>query len=80
MLFPPGQDANAFALGVEDPAGALAELLRSAVWLGAGRPTAALRAADPVVEVVGRGGRASTPPSEHSNGDRAGEACSFLSR
>ncbi len=36
VLFPLGQDANSFACGVEDPAGALAELLRSSVWLGAG--------------------------------------------
>ena len=36
VLFPAGQDANSFACGVEDSAGALAELLRSSVWLGAG--------------------------------------------
>jgi DNA primase len=36
VLFPSGKDANSFACGVEDPAGALAGLLRSAVWLGAG--------------------------------------------
>ena len=34
VLFPQGQDANSFAVGVDDPAGALAELLRTAVWLG----------------------------------------------
>jgi DNA primase len=36
VLFPSGKDANSFACGVDDAAGALAELLRSAVWLGAG--------------------------------------------
>jgi DNA primase catalytic core len=36
VLFPAGQDANSFATSVEEPAGALAQLLREAVWLGAG--------------------------------------------
>jgi len=36
VLFPAGQDANALITSVEDPAGALAELLRSATWLGSG--------------------------------------------
>jgi DNA primase catalytic core len=36
VLFPAGQDANALVTSVEDPAGALAELLRSATWLGSG--------------------------------------------
>lgn len=40
VLFPSGQDANSFALGVEDPAGALIELLREAVWVGSGSPSA----------------------------------------
>ncbi len=68
VLFPTGRDANAFALGVEDPAGALAELLRSAVWLGAGRPPQR-PAADPVVEVVAAAVEQHAT-SEHSNGDR----------
>jgi DNA primase len=38
VLFPQGQDANSFAAGVEDPASALAELLRAAQWLGTGQP------------------------------------------
>ena len=37
VLFPAGQDANALITSVEDPTGALAELLRSATWLGSGR-------------------------------------------
>jgi DNA primase len=34
VLFPPGLDANAFAASVEDPAGALGELLGAAVRIG----------------------------------------------
>ncbi len=34
VLFPQGLDANSLITSVEDPAGALAELLRAAVWLG----------------------------------------------
>jgi DNA primase len=37
VTFPAGQDANGVVTSVEDPAGALAELLRAAVWLGAGQ-------------------------------------------
>jgi DNA primase catalytic core len=40
VLFPAGQDANSFATSVEEPAGALAQLLREAVWIGAGAPAA----------------------------------------
>jgi hypothetical protein len=40
VLFPAGQDANSFACGVQEPAGALAQLLREAVWIGAGEPAA----------------------------------------
>jgi DNA primase len=40
VLFPAGQDANSFACGVEEPAGPLAQLLREAVWIGAGEPAA----------------------------------------
>jgi DNA primase catalytic core len=40
VLFPAGQDANSFAASVEEPAGALAQLLREAVWIGAGKPAA----------------------------------------
>jgi len=36
VLFPADQDANSVITSVEDPAGALAELLRSATWLGSG--------------------------------------------
>jgi DNA primase len=37
VVFPAGQDANSVVTSVADPAGALAELLRSATWLGAGQ-------------------------------------------
>ncbi|MGH2363060.1 MAG: toprim domain-containing protein, partial [Chloroflexota bacterium] len=37
VLFPAGMDANALATSTADPAGALAEVLRSAEWLGSGR-------------------------------------------
>jgi DNA primase len=40
VLFPAGQDANSFATSVGEPAGALAQLLREAVWIGAGEPAA----------------------------------------
>jgi DNA primase len=40
VLFPAGQDANSFATSTQEPAGALAQLLREAVWIGAGEPTA----------------------------------------
>ncbi len=40
VLFGAGQDANGFAAGVQEPAGALAQLLREAVWVGAGEPAA----------------------------------------
>ena len=41
MLFPAGQDANSFATSTQEPAGALAQLLREAVWISAGVPTLA---------------------------------------
>jgi len=50
VLFPQGQDANSFAVGVDDPAGALGELLRAAAWLGPGRAPA--RPAAPAAKVV----------------------------
>jgi DNA primase catalytic core len=40
VLFPQDQDANSFAAGVDDPADALGELLRAAVWLGSGHASA----------------------------------------
>lgn len=51
VLFPAGIDANALITGVEDPAGALAELLRAAVWLGSG-PTPPRAPAETEVDVV----------------------------
>ena len=38
VLFGFEQDANSFACQVDDPAGALAEVLRHAVWMGASAP------------------------------------------
>jgi DNA primase len=37
VSFPAGQDANALATDSEDPARALAEVLRAATWMGSGR-------------------------------------------
>ena len=51
VLFPAGQDANSLITSVEDPAGALAEVLRAAEWLGAGSshvPAAAPTDVEPV--------------------------------
>ncbi|HEX2084212.1 MAG TPA: DNA primase [Solirubrobacteraceae bacterium] len=48
VLFSHGRDANDLATGTDDPAGALAEALRAAAWMGAG--PAPRRAAAPVVE------------------------------
>jgi DNA primase len=56
VLFPAGQDANSFATSVEEPAGALAQLLREAVWIGAGEPAA--RPAPAAVEPEQGGARA----------------------
>jgi len=56
VLFPAGQDANSFAIQVEEPAGALAQLLREAVWIGAGEPAA--RPAPAPVEPEHGGARA----------------------
>jgi DNA primase catalytic core len=70
VLFPTGRDANAFALGVEDPAGALGELLRSAVWLGTGRPPQRPAAPKPVVDVDAAAAVEELVGQGHSNGDR----------
>ena len=47
VQFPKGMDANEYALKVQPPAKALGLLLRTAVWMGNGKPviTAAVRAA-----------------------------------
>jgi DNA primase catalytic core len=68
VLFPTGRDANAFASSVDDPPGALAELLRSAVWLGAGRPPQRPAAPEPDVDVAAA--VEELVGQEHSNGDR----------
>jgi hypothetical protein len=39
VLFPAGMDANALAISTEDPAAALAEVLRAAEWMGSGPPS-----------------------------------------
>ncbi len=66
VLFPAGQDANSFACGVEEPAGALAQLLREAMWIGAGEPAA--RPAPAPVEPEHGGARA-----QLEQGDTEGE-------
>jgi DNA primase len=55
VLFPAGQDANGLVTSVEDPAGALAELLRSATWLGSGQAPRSPRPVDVVVVPVVNG-------------------------
>ena len=75
VLFPAGQDANSFALGANDAPGALAELLRAAVWIGAGTPparTAAVRKppADPPAPE-----RPQTPGGEEEMSDAGPRAC-----
>ncbi len=53
VLFPAGMDANALVTSVEDPAGALAELLRAATWLGSGQaPRPPARPVEPDVVVA----------------------------
>jgi len=51
LLFPDGEDANSFACGADDPAAALAQLVREAVWIGAGegpvRPASREAAGEP---------------------------------
>jgi DNA primase len=50
VLFPAGMDANALVTSTEDPAGALAEVLRSAEWIGSGQPRVRPAAPDGDVE------------------------------
>ncbi len=66
VLFPAGQDANSFACGVGEPAGALAQLLREAVWIGAGEPTA--RPAPAPVEPESAGDPPTPMPVEPEDG------------
>ncbi len=66
VLFPSGQDANSFAAGVEDPAGALAELARASVWMGAG---AAPSRPAPVLIESGPEPVADPPPPVEPAGD-----------
>ena len=50
VLFPAGMDANALVTSTEDPAGALAEVLRLATWLGSGQSRVRPAAPDGDVE------------------------------
>jgi DNA primase len=68
VLFPAGQDANSFACGVKEPAGALAQLLREAVWIGAGEPAA--RPAPAPVEPEQGGARAQLEQQGDSEDER----------
>ena len=68
VLFPAGQDANSFATSVGEPAGALAQLLREAVWIGAGEPAA--RPAPAPVEPERGGARAQLEQQGNTEGER----------
>jgi DNA primase len=72
VLFPAGQDANSFATSVEEPAGALAQLLREAVWIGAGEPAA--RPAPAPVEPEHDGARAQLEQQGDTEGERGRDA------
>lgn len=68
VLFPAGQDANSFATSVGEPAGALAQLLREAVWIGAGEPAA--RPAPAPVEPEQGSARAQLEQQGDTEGER----------
>ncbi len=75
MLFPAGQDANSFATSTQEPAGALAQLLREAVWISAGVPSLPPAPAEsevdmPVLAVLKQ------PGGEEENEDREGDLLS----
>jgi DNA primase len=76
VVFAAGQDANALAMSADDPAGALAEVLRAAVWTGQG--TAPRRPAAQVVEhepaAPARPAPASAEPAPLAEGGEDGEA------
>ncbi len=72
VLFPAGQDANSFACGVEEPAGALAQLLREAVWISAGE--AATRPAPAAVEPEQGGARAQLEQHSDTEHERGPES------
>jgi DNA primase len=61
VLFAHGQDANELATSSDDPAGALAEVLRAAAWMGSGSAPSR-RAPAPVVEPVVAQSAARTEP------------------
>jgi DNA primase len=80
VLFPQGQDANSLVMSVEDPAGALAELLRAAVWLGSGSaPTHRPRPVDFEPALVPPVGAASTVTESDSDLEDMGPAEQELS-
>ncbi len=68
IQFPKGMDANDYALKVQPPAKALGVLIRSAVWMGNGRPHA--RA---VAHAVNEAARLVPPPAEAAQVEREEE-------
>jgi DNA primase catalytic core len=78
VLFPAGQDANSFACGVQEPAGALAQLLREAVWIGAGTPRPAPAAVS--VEPGGGGARAQLERPEDTEREGAPSSAAEAAR
>ncbi len=78
VLFPAGQDANSFAAGVREPAGALAQLLREAVWIGAGEPAA--RPVPAAVEPDGGGARAQLERPGDTGGECAPSSAAEAAR
>ncbi len=79
VLFPAGQDASSFATSIEEPAGALAQLLREAVWIGAGvppsRPAPAAIESEPAVDPPALA-VLEQPGGEEENEDREGDPLS----
>lgn len=69
VVFPSGQDANALATSSEDPAGALAEVLRAAAWMGSGPAPARAGPAGPAPAPA-----AVEPGSEGGEAKAAGQA------
>jgi len=70
VLFPRGQDANELATSVDDPAGALAEVLRAAAWMGSGLAPPRAPAPAPIVETPAA--RRCAPASAEPGGAREG--------
>ncbi len=70
VLFGFEQDANSFACEVDDPAGALAEVLRHAVWMGASAPPSRPAPVVPIQQESPADSPASAPvPGEQHSGE-----------